>query len=102
MPPVGEYNPNQYTINYEVRKKAKKNLINNALLTNIKNKKGFDIAAFDSKEKRFSEKKKNGLLVGPGTYPTKSDFDSEAIDTKPNMIISKVNRIIRLKDLGMI
>ena len=89
-PPVGEYNPANYTLNYEVKKKAKKATMN-ALLANIKNKKGFDIVPFDSKEPRFVEKKKGAAYaVGPGAYPIKSEFDIEAIDTKPNMMPIKV------------
>ena len=63
-PPVGAYNPSVYTINYEIKKKAKKATMN-AMLASMKNKKEYDIIPFDSKERRFVEKK-IAQPVGPG------------------------------------
>jgi len=62
----------------------------NAILANMKIKKGIEVVPFDSKERRFEGKKQNVGYICPGEYAVKSDFDVEAIDTKPNLIPSKV------------
>ena len=94
-PPLGTYNLDLLTLNYNIMNKIKKK---NAI-QRTKAQKDTGIG-FDSKSNRFREliKEPHLINIGPGKYDSVSEFDEKIAEKKRNLLSSRTERFLISKE----